>query len=175
MLTARLRRAHEHGASMIEALVALAVLCLGMLGLGQLMARQLAADRVNAARAVALQHIDLLRDSMALNTAAVRAGDYALQWTADRSASADCMAVACTARQIADHDLAGWRASLRDALPGSRATVFPGAAPGQWGIAVAWPEMSRSSSGGSLEAPAGPPTGVDCPPTYLCHVAYVQP
>ena len=153
---------------MVEALVALLVLSLGLLALGHLLVRHLGENRVASARAVATQHIDALRDSIALNASA----DYSLDWQAVRVATVDCLRAGCSAAQTADHDLAAWRASLVLALPGADARVFRASPDArQTGIAVAWP---ASDTGAAAEA-VPPLAGVECPANFLCHVLYFQP
>lgn len=176
------RRLAATGLSCIEALIALLVLSLGLLELGRLMARQLAEARNSNAHAIAVQHIAALQESMALNRPAALADAYALAWGGNRVATLDCDKVACDAGQRADHDLAGWRKSLRAALPSADARVFrAGAMSDEIGIAVAWPANERAMTPADAARQSAlldvtlAGSGTDCPATKVCHVVYARP
>lgn len=147
------------GFVLIDSLLALLVLALALLGLGQTIARQLAETRSTQARAVALQFIDAAAEHLAVIPA---------------SPSAPF--------EVAESELPPrWNGLLKAALPGAAASVFRTlSVPRQVRIAIAWPanERQMTTADAELQQEALGTTlakdGYQCPPTFLCHVAYVS-
>ena len=108
------------GFSMVEALVALVIVAVGLLGVGQL---TLTALRENAAALTRTRAIYLLSDMMERIRANPDAEDaydcasYAAAPAEHGCAPSGAPARPCTARELAEDDLAHWQALARDALP----------------------------------------------------------
>ena len=108
------------GFSMVEALVALVIVAVGLLGVGQL---TLTALRENAAALTRTRAIYLLSDMMERIRANPDAEDaydcarYAAGPVEHGCAPSGAPATPCTARELAEDDLARWQALARDALP----------------------------------------------------------
>lgn len=168
MLTFARRR--EAGITMIESLTALMILALGVGGLAWTQARQLAENREANARALAIQLGHDLGNRMLLNRASAATGHYRLSW-GERPDAVDCETRRCSGTELAQADLAAWRANLGDTLPGGDATVFLfDTQTRRIGIAVAWPVASQAPADEAPFAITLQHHGVDCPPAYRCHV-----
>lgn len=167
------RRRREAGITMIESLTALLILALGVGGLAWTQARQLAEGREANARALALQLVQDLGNRMLLNRAAAAEGRYRLSW-GERPDSVDCHSRRCSGSELAQADMAAWRATLGDTLPGSDASVFlTDAQARRIGIAIAWPVAETGTP--AEHAPFAITLhehGVDCPPAHRCHVLH---
>jgi type IV pilus assembly protein PilV len=111
------------GFSLVEALVALVIVAVGLLGVGQL---TLTALRENAAALTRTRAIYLLSDMMERIRANPDAEDaydcatYASGPVEHGCAPSGAPATPCSARELAEDDLARWQALARDALPLTR-------------------------------------------------------
>ncbi len=114
------RRGAQRGASLLEVLVAAALLAIGLLSMAWLHAASIRHDKMAQFRGAAVQLANGLADRMRANVD--QAGDYArLKTYAPDTASTietDCAARVCTAAQVAAYDLATYRNAARSLLPG---------------------------------------------------------
>lgn len=140
------RAIRQRGITMVESLVALVVISVGMLGIAGLYLSSLQASRTAKLRSHAVELTSSIADRIRANRDAVT--DYNL--AADGTPTAvDCETKICTARQIAQDDLATWLSDVRAVLPGADAvtgtvTVTDRAAPesDNYVIAVTWREAN---------------------------------
>lgn len=173
--------AYQRGLSLIESLVALLVLALGIMGLAGVQARMVAETRTTNSRAIAVSLIDDITNRMLLNRDHAIAGGYNLAFAAPAPVASNCTAGTCTNVQIANTDLAAWRASVVALLgQGGQSAVFQ-AFPDtrQVGVMIAWPanEGKAADSDATYIAPFDVVSGVatNCPVGSICHLVYVRP
>ncbi len=171
----------QRGMSLVESLVALLVLALGIMGLAGVQARMVAETRTTNSRAVAVSLIDDITNRMLLNRDHAIAGGYNLAFATVAPAASNCTAGTCTNIQIANTDLAAWRASVEALLgPGGQSAVFQ-AFPDtrQVGVMIAWPANEGKIADGdaTYKAPFDVVSGVatSCPLGSICHLVYVRP
>jgi len=123
-LNAAALRRRAQGFSLIEQLVALAVLSLGVLGISDLQLRGLthAQDSLqrNQATALAAAMADLMR----ANADAAHAGAYALDpLVPSAGAPPDCDSQTCDPDALAAYDLQQWLEQVQASLPGAMARI----------------------------------------------------
>jgi type IV pilus assembly protein PilV len=191
---------HQHGASLLEALVALLVLALGVLGLARLQVTTLTETRNSNARAVAVQAASDLMDRMQVNadarlstpvTPAFEA--YESAWGQNTAPAQNCMTATCSSTELAAYDLWQWKASLALMLPSGDATVFRSDSdPSQLGVLLAWSAIQAKNQGSAdadnallyaaadalVDAAGNAGTGVasvTCPGQRICHLVYIRP
>jgi type IV pilus assembly protein PilV len=167
----------ETGVSLVEALVALAVLALGVMGMAALQTRTLLETRATNGRAIAVQLVTDLSERMRANPG-IRdrslvgpSNPYLIEWGASPP-TINCWTRACDPQDLAGFDLMQWRASLAQHLPLGDARVFASATdPGEVGILIGWPLL-----------PDGPPVpvapggaAVTCREGLMCHLVFVRP
>jgi type IV pilus assembly protein PilV len=191
----RSRRGPQQGITLLESLIAMAVLAIGLLGLAGAQIRVLAELRNTVARATAVSLIDDLAHRISLNPeAATRhiVGNqnggigidfpYALAWDGAIPVGPDCASADCTAIQSARHDLRVWSSSVSASLTGGVAHVFQSSTDRrQIGVVIAWRPVSNKAEDGDVERFNAPfkvsaaAHGVNCPDGFLCHLTYIQP
>ena len=181
------RRAfHARGLGLIDALLALLILSIGVLGVAHLQTRLLVDGRTASYRATAIVLIDDMHHRLLLNRDAALAGRYDSTWRGASNAAvavtAACRNAACNADQLAQSDIASWRAMVQRSLPAADAAIFRSSSqPQQIGIAVAWAAHEDAATQGnsgasnpfSIDLALPPNTG--CPAQSICQVTYVQP
>lgn len=172
--THRMRHAHA-GISLLESLVAMLILALGIAGLAWTQARLLRDGRQANARATAILLIGDLNDRMLLNQSTAARDGYQLAW-GETPAAQECRNRACSGTELAQADLAAWRAAVSQALPAGNASVFRSPSdPRQIGIAISWSIQDRSDAQTAPVDPSATALDLDCPADQHCHVAYLQP
>lgn len=169
MATTASTLSEQAGASMLEALVALAVLSLGLLGMAGM---QLATSkyRVNVqAHAAVMQLVADLGERIRINpsTAGTPFGPgnpetttqpYSLKrtWTEQQSDALvkdkDCLSQLCTAAERAAYDMVDWRQHVRRALPQGAAWV-EGSLQKGFGVVLMW--MDKEFTETSVDADSG--------------------
>lgn len=113
-------RGFSRGFSLVEALVGLIIVCVGLLGVGQLM---LFGLQTGAAALTRTQAVYLLGDMMERIRANPDARDaydcatYSPAPTEKGCAPSGVPAVQCSARELAEDDLARWQRLVRQSLP----------------------------------------------------------
>lgn len=176
---------HEKGISLIESLVALLVLALGILGMAGLQTRTLIESRSTNSRSIAIDMTDDLSERIQFNSGARLApvNPYLVNFGA-AGATPNCFNASCTPAQTAQLDIAQWKNTIAALLPGGDAAVFQ--LPNdntQLGVLISWNdnianEADDANDGGAYRAPLTvnvPAAGLNCPPTKICHLAYIRP
>ncbi len=110
----------QRGFSLIEALVAVLVVAIGLLGVGELMLTGLREGAAALTRTRAIYLISDMMERIRANPDAQDAYDCAIYagGPAERGcAPSGVPAIPCTARELAEDDLARWQSLARDALP----------------------------------------------------------
>ena len=161
MKTAQLR--YQHGITLIESLVAIAIAALGVLGVLSMQMRTLSDTQTTVRRAQAIRLIEDLSERLkvhpnALNAVNPLAGGTASYigdtWDATLSApSTDCATASCNPDQLAAYDLWAWRTLVRNSLPAGDGVVFltegeDGATGNQrqLGVMLRWRENERADA-----------------------------
>lgn len=147
-LPRNLQRRRQAGFTMIETLVALLVLAIGLLGIAALYLDSLRAGRTAIYRTDAVNLAADLADRIRANNTAVAAYGITLGGTATAVASCETT-VGCTAGDMANTDLAEWKAELAQRLPGGAGSVVVapgvGGEPAQYTIVVQWTEVGQNT------------------------------
>lgn len=149
----------QHGFSLLEVLVTVLVLSLGLLGMAGLITAGMRSNNVAQFRSVATQQTLDIADRMRANLAGVRAGDYD-NLTATIPASNDCIAVNCTAAQMAVYDHAQWNTANARLLPGGQGSVVGNLVAG-FTITLMWTEKEMGAANDPT-CPAGTPAATRC-------------
>lgn len=181
----------QRGVSLIESLVAIAVMSLGILGILGIQMRTLTDTSTALRRAQAIRLIEDLGERMRINPNALAdIGTYATTFAAV-PAVGSC-AAGCDHTQLATYDLAVWKKAVRDNLPLGQASIFvppaetavPAGQRRQLGVMIAWRENERETTDaykndinatkvraadGSLSDGAA----FLCPATFTCHLQYI--
>lgn len=129
----------EHGFGLVEALVALVVISVGMIGIAALYGQGLSASRTAFYRTQAVYLASDLADRIRVNR---RGGASYTGAGADHNCDAGDNND-CTPAEMAEHDVAAWRAQVASVLPGPGVgTVVPtGTTPPTYTITVTWQEV----------------------------------
>lgn len=152
------------GSSLLEVLVSIVIASIGLLGLAGINAAAVRYGKLSQYRAIATLLVGDITERMRANNGAVSAGnyqflsDYATQQAAIAAVNPACdsAANACTtAAQMAAADLAAWRQTVRNSLPGGsvRLVLTASGASDLW---VIWTDAGNEHilTGGALECPA---------------------
>lgn len=116
------RKRQEAGTSLIEVLVAAIVMAFGLLGLAAMQARGMQNTQSADFRSQATVLAYDMSDRMLANLAGWREGDYDAPTGANNGCSGS-KATACTASQLAAHDMYEWTSLLAATLPDGQGTV----------------------------------------------------
>lgn len=179
MLNAR-RRAGQRGLSLIEALVALALLAIALHGMLGMQLRTLVDARASAHQAQAVRLADDFAERVkARPPTFAPLAVYATGWNAT-TIPPDCRhSAGCDAAALAQWDIARWKQAVADALPGGRGAVFESPGGGRLTVAVAWRATAQTDSAGGSNpnglASIQLATDARCPAGLVCRVAHVQP
>ncbi|MDM0072860.1 type IV pilus modification protein PilV [Variovorax sp. J2P1-59] len=174
------RHCRQRGATLLESLVAIAILAVAVLGMLGAQLRTLAETRTTVHRAQAVRLIEDFSERIKANPEGFRQlANYVTGWD-DLPAALDCRSSTCDALALARWDSAIWKQSVADALPFGRAKVFAStdlnapAAARQLGVAIAWRATGQQAhdTPSPLDRPAA---GVFCPTGLICHFAHAQP
>lgn len=118
----RTRPAPQRGFSLIEVMVALALLAIGLLGLLALQGHGLEGQQRATHQTRALQ----LAADLGARLRANPAGDYTLDTHASVAGGGpDCHAAPCSSDELAAFDRAQWLAMVATALPGAHVRLQP--------------------------------------------------
>lgn len=123
-----LQRHAQHGASLLEVLIAILIMSFGMLGIAGLTAASLKTAKLAQFQSTALQLVNQYAESMRGNIPAVRNGDYEMKTDPYTGATGtatvpSCGTGDCSSAQIASIDKAEWINNLRRRLPAGGAYV----------------------------------------------------
>lgn len=185
------RHQSQRGVSLIESLVAIAVMSLGILGILGIQMRTLTDTSTTLRRAQAIRLIEDLGERMKINPNAMAdIGTYATTF-GDTPTVGSC-ATGCDHTQLATYDKAIWKKAVRDNLPLGQASIFvPPAEAGvpagqrrQLGVMIAWRENERDTAGTytndinatkvrAADGTLSDGAGFACPATFTCHLQYI--
>lgn len=159
----------QHGAGLIEALVAILVLSIGLLGMLGMQTAALRYEQSSWIRGALSINFGSLADrvranSSALETAYSNTGTYAAERAAIEADPAfftpttDCDTASCTAAQLAVYDMLIWRRELNSQLPGAAGFIVPSGTKGidlRFLVTVAWFDKDNANTAGTaLSSPA---------------------
>jgi type IV pilus assembly protein PilV len=139
------RRRHS-GFTLIEVLVALAVLSVGMLGIAKLFVVTLQSNSTATSRLHAVNLAADLADRIRANRTAGAA--YAGAAANNNCSGGAVGAVTCSPAQMAAHDLFLWQNLITTTWPGGLATssvVFTAGTPATYTITVNWQEQGMTT------------------------------
>lgn len=178
------RARRTKGFTLIETLIATVITALGVLGILGLQMRTLADTQSGVRRAQAIRLIEDFSERTHVNPNSLgQMGSYESDWDHIPESAADCSASPCGPESMARYNLARWKASVHQLLPGGAAKVFPAgdeASNGrQLGIMISWRENEKSD-----KADYNTPIGLDshgargdeavaCPAGRTCHLQYI--
>jgi type IV pilus assembly protein PilV len=134
------------GFTMVEALVALLVLAVGLLGIAALYLDSLRAGREALMRTQAINLAADLGDRIRANRTAIVG--YAIGSAGVAVPVAACSTVAgCTPAQLAQTDLASWKASIAQLLPnGTGAVTVTAGTPNAYEITITWTQPGQDGA-----------------------------
>ena len=144
----RLKRRNASGFTLVEVMVALAVISIGMLGIASLYTQALGAARTTQYRSQAINLLSDMSDRIRANR--LGAAGY-VGGPADNNCDLSGGA-ACTPLQMAAHDLFVWNAQVQALLPGGNWNIVRNAVavPQVFTITLTWEEVGQ----GTLQAQA---------------------
>jgi type IV pilus assembly protein PilV len=125
----------QHGYSLIEVLIALAVLSIGLLGLAALQTASLRVGHDSYQRTQATLLAYDMADRMRANRAGVTAGNYITV-----GANKDCTQLVCNASELAAYDITSWNTALSEKLSQGQGTIAFNNATSIHTITVRWNE-----------------------------------
>lgn len=105
----------QRGVGLIEVMIGLFVLAIGLLGMASLQNKAVRMNNTSYLYSQATLLASDIVERVRANRDAV--GDYAYAYGDSVTASTDCGAENCTAEQMADWDVAQWRADIASSLP----------------------------------------------------------
>lgn len=151
------------GSSLLEVLVSIVIASIGLLGLAGINAAAVRYGKLSQYRAIATLLVGDITERMRANNVGGSAAanyvfttDYATQQAAIAAANPACDAVAsaCSTAQMAAADIAAWRQSVRNSLPGGSVRLV--VATGAFDLWIAWTDAGNEHilTGGALECPA---------------------
>lgn len=184
-------------------MVSMVVVAVGILAVLGVQSRTLADTQTAVHRAQAIRLIDDLSEHMQANPSALKNIDayespFADQYGPDTPTSPDCGAGACTAAELAQHDLIEWKKAVARTLPGGAAALFKVAGEAgmvggnrQLGVMVAWRKneavdvsdldddpfamANRDEDGGyGSDIKNAANSSIACPDDHICHLQYLQ-
>ncbi|MDM0112677.1 type IV pilus modification protein PilV [Variovorax sp. J22R133] len=179
----------QRGITLLESLVAIAILAVAVLGALVVQLRTMAETQTTVRRAQAIRLIDDLSERMKSNPDGFgQLAAFHSDWTSTGSADAACDQQWCEPKALAQWDVARWKESVTQGLPLGQATVFDATAPDaegvrrQLAVMIGWRANERTNAGPDTLTEEVKPfdveTGaakVQCPAGLICHLAYVQP
>lgn len=115
--------APQHGFSLVEVLIALAVLSIGLLGLAALQTVSLRVGHDSYQRTQATMLAYDIVDRMRANPVALAAGKYNNVLVGTNSGSTDCVSLSCTTDEFADYDIRTWHTILAAKLAQGQGTI----------------------------------------------------
>lgn len=139
-------RRGQHGASLIEVLVAVLVMAIGLLGIAAMQTAALRNNQSALERSQAVIQSYAILDAMRANRAQAMAGGY-------NTGALTCV-VPAAAGTLAQNDLAAWMQSVHDTLGNDACGLVNCPANGLCTVAVRWNDI-RASDGGVTGQAAG--------------------
>jgi type IV pilus assembly protein PilV len=174
----------QAGLTLLESLVAVAILAVAVLGMLGAQLRTLADTQTSVRRAQAVRLIEDFAERIKTHSDGFRRLDaYVTDWDA-MPAVPDCQTIACDPATLLQWDLAVWKQAIANTLPLGQGSVFESGnetTPGlkrQLGVMVAWRANERAADASAYARPfAIDPSAakVVCPAGLVCHLVHVQP
>jgi type IV pilus assembly protein PilV len=131
------RSGRQSGLSLLEVLIAIAVLAIGLLGLVQMQAFGLMNVERAYQRSQATVLAYAIADKMRANLTSLNAYLSDTMAPADAEAQPDCLTTSgCSAAELAENDLFEWNSALQSELPGANGTIA--LADGNFTVAIIW-------------------------------------
>lgn len=178
----------QAGISLLETLIALVVATLGVLGVLGMQLRTLADNQTGVRRAQAVRLTEDLSERTRVNPNSLgQMNVYVSDWGHTPAFGTDCASNICAPHQLAAFNMAQWKASVAQLLPGGDASVFiaedeAATSTGnrrQLGVMISWRENEKSSDTSYKD-----PIGLDsdgkrgagaatCPAGRTCHLQYI--
>lgn len=162
------RRTRQKGFSLLEAMIAFAVISIGLLGIAKMQAVSLNSTRNSNSRSLGALFATSMASAMYANQAYWRNGPPASTVTVTKTVisdatlsanSTDCTTSPCTPAQLASYDLRDWGATVASTLPSGSGQVNcqqPAGAPVTCNVQIFWQEkliaMNRSTVAASNAA-----------------------
>ena len=184
------RMSRHAGISLLESLVAIAILAVAVLGMLGVQLRTLADTQTSVRRAQAVRLIEDFAERIKTHPEGFRLPEVhaATGWDA-MPAPPDCRNAACGPAALAHWDLAAWKQAIADTLPLGLGQVFElndddAGHRRQLGVMVAWRANERAQGKATDADHAayrkpfvvdGSPRGAACPLGLICHLAHAQP
>jgi len=113
----------QHGFSLVEVLIALAVLSIGLLGLAALQTVSLKVGHDSYQRTQATMLAYDIVDRMRANPVALAAGKYNSVTVGTNPGSTDCVSASCNTDQLADYDIRSWHSILAAKLSQGQGSI----------------------------------------------------
>lgn len=113
----------QHGFSLLEVLIALAVLSVGLLGLAALQTVGLRMGHDSYQRTQATMLAYDMADRMRANPVAVAAGTYNGVTELTSNGTTDCVTTTCTPTDLANYDIRSWHTIIADKLSQGEGTI----------------------------------------------------
>lgn len=174
----------QRGITLIESLIAILIMALGILGVLGVQMRTLSDTQTSVRRAQAIRVIEDLSERIKVNpNGLANINTYLTSWTNQPTAAKSCIANTCSNAELATYDIALWKASIAQVLPGGNATVFVSKAEvdadplnrRQLGVMISWlnSEMNASDTKYLTAIDLGTGSNVTCETGKTCHLQYI--
>ncbi|WP_339668884.1 type IV pilus modification protein PilV [Dasania marina] len=111
----------QQGSGLLEVMIGLFVLAIGLLGMSSMQSKALRSNNTAYMYSQAIFLANDITERIRANRSEVSA--YSSSYTDSHSATAACESNNCTAAQIAEWDLAGWKADVAALLPQGKAEI----------------------------------------------------
>ena len=136
------------GVTLIEVLVALVILSVGLLGFARLQAANLTLNNEAWLRSTATILASDLLDRARGNPDQVNVGGYDTAWGTAHAMATNCQTQSCTPAELANFDMAQWKAELASALPQGAGNVSRdnSVTPFELVVQVRWFERTAQAS-----------------------------
>jgi type IV pilus assembly protein PilV len=148
-------RRHHQGFSLIEVLIALVILSVGLLGIAAMVSVSLKSKDSSYMQTQATALAQGILDRMRANRAAADLGSYNINFSGTATTVA-CVGSTknCSSTDIANFDLADWKASLANTLPTGQGkiTTVAVAQMTQVTISVRWNDQRANRATGGTSA-----------------------
>ncbi|QIL78770.1 type IV pilus modification protein PilV [Diaphorobacter sp. HDW4A] len=174
----------QQGIALIEALIAILIIALGILGVMGVQMRTLSDTQTGVRRAQAIRLIEDFSERLKVNPNSMHNIDsYAASWGDKPTSSKNCLTTTCNNSEFAKFEIAQWKASVSQLLPGGNATVFVPEAKGsrdnrrELGVMISWRENEGSDKADFLKGLKDTifdASTVSCEKNKTCHLQFIS-